>query len=123
MIASNLNTESRQDHNEAFAPFEQYYSVEFTLEGLHYLHQFKIWNLANSSMCVLVREDSEILGFLKVGDIIKMRYYRMDVFPSTEILDTEIRLITKEEEGRYRGHYIIGLTIVNPESDQGQNLN
>ena len=123
MIASSLNVKKHQDFNETVTPIDQYYSVEFSLQGLHYLHQFKIWNLAKSSMCVLVREDSEILGFLNVGDIIKMKFYRMGMFPATELLDTEIRLIAKEEQGRYRGHYIIGLTIVIPESDQSQKLN
>ena len=121
MIASGLNIKKHQDFNETLTPLDQYYSVEFSLQGMDYLHQFKLWHLAKSSMCVLVREDSEILGFLNVGDIIKMKYYRMDMFPSTELLDTEIRLITKEEHGRYKGHYIIGLAILTPESKQNFN--
>ncbi|MBW1802468.1 MAG: hypothetical protein JRJ85_17270 [Deltaproteobacteria bacterium] len=123
MLATSLNVKQYQDYNDTLAPIDQYYSVEFSVEGLYYLHQFKLWHMAESSMCVLVREDSEILGFLNVGDIIKMKFYRMDNLPSTDLLDTEIRLITKEEQGRYKGHYIIGLAIQPPESGQSQNLN
>lgn len=121
MIASNLNVKKHQDWNTALPLIEQYYSVEFSLEGLHYLHQFRILNLAKSSMCVLVREGSDILGFLKVGDIIKMKYYRRDMFQSADLLDTEIQHISKEDQGRYRGHYIIGLSILTPDSDQNLN--
>ena len=123
MIVSSLNVKRHQDFNETLTPIDQYYSVEFSLEGLHYLHQFKIWTLAKSSMCVLVRDDSEILGFLNVGDIIKMKFYRMGKLPAADLLDTEIRLIDKAEQGRYRGHYIIGLAIQPPDSGQRQHLN
>ena len=116
MLATSLNVREYQDYNETLDPVDQYYSVEISLEGLHYLHQFKLWHMAESSMCFLVREDSEILGFLNVGDIIKMKFYRLDTLPATELLDTEIRLITKKEQGRYKGHYIIGLAIQPHES-------
>ena len=43
-------------------PLNEYYSVELALEGLHYLHQFRIWSIHNGSMCVLVKESSEVLG-------------------------------------------------------------
>ncbi len=89
-----------------------YHSVEFSVDGSYFVHQFKIRNLTKSSVGVLVRENSEIIGLLKVGDIIKMKYYPEDSFLPAELLDTEIRYITKENQGRFRGHYLIGLALL-----------
>ena len=43
---------------------EQYYAVEFSIEGLELPYQFKIWNMASKSMCVLVKEGSDIISRL-----------------------------------------------------------
>jgi hypothetical protein len=89
--------------------FQKYQSVEFSLRGLEYLHQFPIWNSEPASMFVLVREDSEIVGRLKVGDVVKMKYYTDDTVCPTKYVDTEIRHITKDDEGRFKGHYRVVL--------------
>jgi len=90
---------------------DRYESVEFSIDGLDCLHQFRIWNILPESMCVLVKENSEILEMLRVGDILPLKYYTADSFGPTIYLDTEIRHIQKEEEGRFKGHYLIGLAI------------
>lgn len=91
---------------------EQCESVEFSIHGIECLHQFRIWNILPESMCVLVKEDSEILRALKVGDILPLKYYTSDSFRPTVYLDTEIKHIQKEEKGRFKGHYLIGLDIL-----------
>ena len=93
-------------------------SVEFSLQGLHCLHHFRIWNILPDAMCVLVREGSEILGALNEGDILPLKYYTSSLLCPTICLDTEIRHIKKEEEGRFRGHYVIGLQILEQGSEQ-----
>jgi hypothetical protein len=90
----------------------QYYSVEFSVEGSYFAYQFKLRNVRESSMGVLVREDSEIMGLLKVGAIIKMKYYPEDSFLPPELLDTEIRYIAEETEGRFAGYYMVGLSLL-----------
>ena len=90
---------------------DRFYSVEFSLEGHHYLHQFKIWNKAESSMSFLVKEDSKILNNLKAGDIITMKYYSINSRHPAKRLDTQIRDITKEDQGRFRGHYFVNFAI------------
>ena len=91
--------------------FQKYQSVEFSIQGLEYLHQFPIRNSEPASMFVLVKEDSEIVGRLKVGDVLKMKYYTDDTACPTKYVDTEIRHITKDEEGRFKGHYRVVLGI------------
>ena len=91
---------------------DQFYSVEFCLDGLGIAYQFKIWNVASRSMCVLVKEDSEILSRLKVGEILNMKYYGHDRVCPTTCLETAIRHITRDDNGRFKGHYLVGLEII-----------
>ncbi len=92
--------------------FDQYYSVEFPAKNFHSLYQFKIWNLGPESMCVLVKENSGILELLNVGDRLNMKYYTTDSHCPTTHQETEIKYIKKEDNGRFRGHFLIGLTIL-----------
>ena len=98
---------------------DRYYSVEFSLSGVEFQYQFKIWNISDQGICVVVKEGSEILNHLKVGDVLEMKYYSTDTQGSTEELRTEIRHITKDEQGRFKGHYLVGLSILEgEETDQ-----
>ena len=53
---------------------DQFHSVEISLDGLDLPYQFKIWNIKPMPMCILVRDDSNILSQIKVGDILNMKY-------------------------------------------------
>jgi hypothetical protein len=92
-------------HQEIFC------SVEFMIEGFPYLFQFKIWNTPQRTMFILVKESSDILSRLQEGDIIKMKYYSSVLNYYME-LDTEIESISRKDQGRFRGHYAIGLKIL-----------
>jgi hypothetical protein len=91
---------------------ERYYSVEFTTSGLTSFYQFKLWNISLSGMCILVKENSEVLHHITIGDTIDMTYYLADSQGARENLKTQIKHITKNEDGRFRGHYLIGLSIL-----------
>ena len=90
---------------------EKFYSVEFMIEGFPYLFQFKIWSTPEMPMFILVKESSDILSRLKEGDIIKMKYYS-SVSNYYMELETEIESISLKDQGRFRGHYAIGLNIL-----------
>ncbi|KPK31360.1 MAG: hypothetical protein AMK69_00440 [Nitrospira bacterium SG8_3] len=91
---------------------DKFYSVEFSLKGIDFVYQFKIWNMSSKGMCVLIKEDSAVLKHLKAGDVMDMKYYSSDALSPTEHLQTEIRHITKDEEGRFKGHVLVGLSIL-----------
>jgi hypothetical protein len=91
---------------------DQYYSAEFLVEDLGVLYQFKIWDMAAPSLSVLVNEKSGILPRLKVGDTIRVKYYSNDPGYPSEYQRTAIRHITKNDEGRLRGHFLVGLEIL-----------
>lgn len=101
-----------QKADQAVSGSDHFHSVEFSIDGMDLAYQFKIWNLASSAMCVLVREDSSIVQKLRVGDVMSMKYYANGYAAPIECRNTAIRHITKDEQGPFRGHYVVGLEIV-----------
>ena len=91
---------------------DQYHSVEVELAGMIYPYQFKIRNNPSSSMCFLIKENSDILPRLKVGDILELKYYSAGSTHVSEPRKTVIREITKDDQGPFKGHYKVGLEIV-----------
>ena len=95
-----------------------YHSVVFSIEGLDSLYQFKLWQTENLPLCFLMRPDSELLGRLKVGDKLNTRYYHGgSAYPAGKF-ETTIQTITKSEKGRFRGHYLVGIEILEPFNKQ-----
>ena len=93
-----------------------FYSVEFSIKDIDFAYQFKIWDVSSRGMCVMIRPDSDILKHLQVGDILNMKYYKNDTTKAVEFLKTEIRHITKDDNGRFKDHYLVGLSILNDQS-------
>ena len=91
---------------------DQYHSVEFSISESTFAYQFKIWDISPKGICVLVMEDSGLLNRLKVGDILNLKYYTTDSSRPIEYLETEIRDIAKDENGRFKGLYLVGLSIL-----------
>ena len=91
---------------------EVYHSVEVTLKELSANYQFKLRCMGSSPMCFLVKENSRILKMVKVGDTLKMKYYSSDSGYHAEYLNTQIKDITKKDQGRFKGHCLVGLQIL-----------
>ena len=91
---------------------DQFYSVEFPVNGYKYDYRCKLRKNGFESIFVLVKENSAILNKLTVGNILKMKYYRTDSAGPPESFDTEIKYITKNDSGRFKGHYLMGLDIL-----------
>lgn len=100
-----------EKRSEDRSTVDAYHSVEFLLSSAQYIYQFRIWNLSPQGMCVVVRKDSDLLKHLKVGDVIKLRYHPGDLKNPIASLRTEIKHITQQEEGRFKGHSLVGLRI------------
>ena len=91
---------------------ERYYSAEFSISGLDFPYQFRIWNIPSRPMCLLLKENSDVLPRLKVGDTLNVKYYSNDSGHPFDYLETAIRDITKNDQGRFKGHYLVGLEII-----------
>jgi hypothetical protein len=91
---------------------DQYHSVEFSISECAFIYQYKIWDISTKGLCVLVREDSDLLNHIKVGEILDLKYYSTDTLRPIEYLKTEIKHITKSDEGRFKDLYLVGLSIL-----------
>ena len=93
------------------APYK-YYSVQFSVKDLGYIYQFKIRDVSSQGLCILVDEKSKVLEHINEGDVIDMKYYLSDALGATEAFKTEIRYIAKDADKRFKGHFQIGLMIL-----------
>jgi len=91
---------------------DQYFSVEFSISSMLPVHQFKIRDLSPSGIGILVNESSAVLDHLEAGSVLEMKYNPRDLSDLPEYLKTEICHITKVEEGKYKGHYLVGMLIL-----------
>jgi len=95
-----------------------FYSVEFLIQELQMLYQFKIRNSSAEPMFIVVREDSALLEQLKVGTVFKSKYYSTDSLCPTLDVETRIKQIARGEQGRFKGHYLIELAIIEDSPSQ-----
>jgi hypothetical protein len=86
-----------------------YYSAEFSVNGCAY--QFRIWSISQMSMCLLVKEDSNVLQHLRVGGTLNMKYYSHASSYPTDYLATSIQDIIRNDQGRFKGHYLVSLGL------------
>lgn len=100
------------EKSNRYKRFENLRTVEIFVGELNRVYQFKLWGNALTSMFVLVKEDSDILGQLNVGKTFTMKYYGQDTVGPIQTLATRIKYIDRVDEGRFRGHYLTGLSIV-----------
>jgi len=107
-----LVSKVRGNRSKPASKSDKYSSVEFSISNLQYVYQFKIRESSPSGMGVYIKENSVVLKHLSVGDIIEMKYYPATLSEQAEYLKTEIKYIMKEREGRFRGHYLVDLTII-----------
>ena len=105
----NNNCEKRADDRKIT---EKYYSVQLSVKELAADYRFKLYDISASGLCILVREDSEVLKYLNTGDTLELKYYPHESPEHAENLKTRIRHITKNKSGGPKEHFFIGLEII-----------
>ena len=100
-----------------------YYSVEFEISECTFVYQFRVRNLSSKGICVLVKEGSDLLNYVKSGDILNLKYYTTDLTMPIEYLKTEITDITKDAGGRFKGVYSVELSIMENEILKNRDFN
>jgi len=91
---------------------DKYFRVEFSKSGLTHFYNFKLRDISSKGMCILVKEGSDVLKSLKVGDILDMKYYTEEHSSQPNQLKTKIKYITNNDQGRFKGHCLVGLSII-----------
>ena len=98
-------SESRHDAKD-------YYHAEIRLVGVP-VYEVKLKNLSSKGACFLVKDNSSLLNYMRVGESVKVKYYLEDRSEPNSIYKAEIRHVTEVKEGRFNGHYCAGLSIMN----------
>ena len=91
---------------------DKYFRVEFSKSGLTHFYNFKLRDISSKGMCILVKEGSDVLKSLKVGDILDMKYYTEEHSSQPQQFKTQIKYITKDYQERFKGHCLVGLSII-----------
>ena len=112
MQNNNVINKREQKRSESRTTIDEFYRVEISKTGLDYAYQFKIWNMSKHGVCILVKDDSELLNHLKVGDILDLKYFKDKPVKQEKLLKTAIKHITKDDQGLFKGHYLIGLSMI-----------
>ncbi len=87
-------------------------SVEFKPEKLELTYQFRLRDVSQCGMCILVKDDSAILDFIHVGDTISMKYHPDQVPSDPVVMKTKITHISASANGKFKNHQIVGLLIL-----------
>jgi hypothetical protein len=102
----------KERRTEARNHVNQYYNVELSIDGFNVTHKFRIWDKTPTSLSFLVNKHLDILPQLKVGDTLYTIYYPTDSFYPRVYLGTLIQHITKCDQGFLKGHYLVGLKVL-----------
>jgi len=105
-------SDRNEKRHEPRTEVDQYYNVELSIPDASLRYQFRIWDLSSRGICIVVKKDSDLLKHLKVGNILDMKYYPTDSSCPKEYLKTQIKHITKDKEGRFRNHVLVGLLFI-----------
>lgn len=97
---------------------DEFYSMQFFLEKLHCTCQFKLWDISTHGLCIILKNDSEILPALTVGDVLKVKYHPINLYDETKISETQIRHISPGGEHRFKDHTLVGLKIIDSPEPQ-----
>ncbi len=87
-------------------------SVEFKPGNNSMVYHFKLMDFSSEGFGILVRKDSNVLKHIKRGDVITMMYHPDNVVNIPITHHTEIKHISEPEPGRYQGHLVVGLLIL-----------
>ena len=96
--------------SEAKTILDEFYSVQFFLNGKGIFYQFKLRNTSLNRPCVLVKKDSPVFTELQVGDILDMKYNNPESLDASRLFKTRITSINSHD--CYTGHSIVELYII-----------
>ena len=89
---------------------DEYYSVQFSLSKMDPAYLFKLRNISDNGLCILVKQDSTVFRQLKEGDIFDMEYNPKEFSGPTKFFKTQIK--SKNGYDRFKGHSLVELSII-----------
>jgi len=99
---------------------DRFESVQMSIRGVPALYHFRVWNLSSRGLCIVVQQRSSLLRHLRCGQELQMGYFSAGGSRVIRELTTRISHITPQEEGRFRGHCLVGLLILEDSRRSGE---
>ncbi|HDZ91164.1 MAG TPA: hypothetical protein ENH37_10900 [Deltaproteobacteria bacterium] len=96
---------------------DRFFSVEFSIDRVFPIHQFRVRDVSPTGLGILVNENSAVLTHLKVGDVIEVRFNPKSPSDPPESFRAEISHITRMKQGPYKGHYLVGILVLEGNPD------
>jgi len=96
--------------SESRTILDKYYSVQFSLSKMDPAYLFKLRDISNNGLCILVKQDSTVFRQLKEGDILDMEYNPTESSGPTKLFKTQIK--SKNGYDRFKGHSLVELSII-----------
>jgi hypothetical protein len=96
--------------DESRTILDKYYSVQFSLNKMDPAYLFKLRNISDNGLCILVKQDSTVFRQLNEGDILDMEYNPTESSGSTKLLKTQIT--SKNCYDRFKGHSLVELKVL-----------
>ena len=87
------------------------YRVEIKLIGAP-IYQFRVQDVSSDGAGILIKEDSKFLSLIEVGQIVDADFISPKGTEPAGNHRTEVRHITKPNEGKNKGHFLVGLSIL-----------
>jgi len=87
------------------------YRVEIKLIGAP-IYQFRVRDVSSNGAGILIKEDSKFLNMIEVGQIVDADFISPEGTDPIGEHRTEVRHITKPNEGKNKGHFLVGLKIL-----------
>ena len=91
---------------------QSYHCIEVQTLKTLFKYQFKIWNISSHGMCLVVKNDSDFLSKVKVGEILNVNYYPSDLSWPPDVHQTKIMHITNAAHNKFQNHSLVGLMII-----------
>ncbi len=89
---------------------DKYYSVQFSLSKMDPAYLFKLRDISNNGLCILVNQDFTVFRQLNEGDILDMEYNPTRSSGPTKLFKTKIK--SKNCYDRFKGHSLVELSII-----------
>jgi hypothetical protein len=109
MAKENFKENHTERRSETRKTASHLFGAEIKLPGVP-IHRFKLKDISLNGACILIKEDSSMLNHIKAGQTLNMKYYYTHKTDPPAI-KSEIKYITKPEEGRFKGHYLVGVFL------------
>ena len=88
-----------------------FHGAEIKLTGVP-LYQFKLKDISDTGASLLVKENSAMINHLEVGQSLRIKFDLNSRPDLNGYFESMIKHITKIEEGRYKGHFLVGVEIL-----------